>query len=273
MTRRYRLQVDLVIPEASEAKVIDLARHQVGPYAASAFEGASQSEDGPIRCVDDALVELIANQHFWAAAGVQIDESAIRLSQIGRIDAGPIEDSPDEASELYEFEPSVFLCRWPNGDFSLVRADTRLEALVNLDEFGGASPDWLVPMESCMVDFRLNEDGEIELQQFGEETDSFIWERCYPALRAVLAEESQPDRDPPDSTDMTIKQAVEHERTRLWNEQVDGREAPSSIGIELTNCGRGGLAADRPVPISNRGRRRSRTRCYSSTASRKSPQE
>ena len=33
----------------------------------------------------------------------------------------------------------------------------------------------------------LDDLGEIELEQFGEETEHFIWETCYPELRTLLS--------------------------------------------------------------------------------------
>jgi len=39
-------------------------------------------------------------------------------------------------------------------------------------------PAWLIPVETCMVDLRLNDRGEIELAEFGEETAGVIWATC-----------------------------------------------------------------------------------------------
>jgi hypothetical protein len=123
-----------------------------------------------------------------------------------------------------------------------------------------------------MVDFRLNDDGGIELQQFGEETDSFIWEHCYPALQQVLAKEIDPDPDtPPDVTATIIKNAVDHERTRLWDEQTDGLEARTPVGRRLTDEPRAvGSGTDHqarqrgPVKRRVQAQRTSRTRCSGS---------
>jgi hypothetical protein len=83
--------------------------------------------------------------------------------------------------DLEEFESGLYLCRWP------IKADTKREAVVQLDEWAGAEPAWLVPLETCMIDFHLNDEGGIELTEFGEETAEFIWERCYPQLDQVLS--------------------------------------------------------------------------------------
>ena len=65
----------------------------------------------------------------------------------------------------------LFVCRWPNGDFSIVSAQDREDAVIQLDEWGNAEQARLWPMETCMIDFRLNDSGEIELNDpgFGEE--------------------------------------------------------------------------------------------------------
>jgi hypothetical protein len=92
---------------------------------------------------------------------------------------------PGEGTEvdLDEFETGAYLCRWPNGDFSLVTANTRRETLVQLDDWNVAHPSQLFPLEFCMVDFRLNDLGEIEFKQFGEETEDLIWA---PATRSFV---------------------------------------------------------------------------------------
>ena len=117
---------------------------------------------------------------------------------------------------------------------SLLTANTRREALVQLDEWAAAHPSQLFPVDSCMVDFRLNDMGEIELGQFGEETEYFIWETCYPELRTVLA-----NVIPEDGGEYTaeakesIRQAVQHERARLWKNQPEGPQAETEIGRTL----------------------------------------
>jgi hypothetical protein len=102
---------------------------------------------------------------------------------------------------LDEFETGVYLCRWPNGDFSLMAAITRREALVELDEWDAAHPSQWFPLESCMVDFKLNDQGEIALKQFGEDTEESIWDIAYPKFHAHLLRIIQllarPDPAPP----------------------------------------------------------------------------
>jgi len=88
----------------------------------------------------------------------------------------------------------MFLCRWPNGEFSIVSAATKADAVEFLDELGNAEYAKLIRMTECMFDFRLNDLGEIELIQAGENTEEFIMEKCYPELGRVLAD-AETDND------------------------------------------------------------------------------
>ena len=42
-------------------------------------------------------------------------------------------------------------------------------------------------MTDCMFDFRLNDDGQVELADIGEGTHDFIMEACYPKLDKAFA--------------------------------------------------------------------------------------
>src|ERR1039458_185670 len=82
---------------------------------------------------------------------------------------------------------AIYLCRWPNGEFSIVNARTKEEAIELLDEWGNAEQAFLTRMTDCMFDFRLGDDGQIELASIGESTEDRIMEACYPVLRKALA--------------------------------------------------------------------------------------
>src|SRR5436190_1986526 len=51
----------------------------------------------------------------------------------------------------------MYLCRWPNGDFSIVKARNKREAILLLDELGPAELPFLVPMHVGMFDFGLTD--------------------------------------------------------------------------------------------------------------------
>ena len=71
----------------------------------------------------------------------------------------------------------VYVCRWPNvRDCSVVQARSKQAAIIKLDQ--------------CQIHFRLTDEGQLELQSFGEETESGIWEFCYPVLDGVLPDRS-----------------------------------------------------------------------------------
>ena len=76
----------------------------------------------------------------------------------------------------------VFLCRWPNGDLSIVAAKNREEAIIRLDEFGNADDADIFQTSDFVVDFKLNHQGKLELSEFGEATYEGIMEKGYPLL-------------------------------------------------------------------------------------------
>ena len=82
---------------------------------------------------------------------------------------------------------AIYLCRWPNGEFSIVNAKTKSDAIELLDEWGNAEQASLTRMADCMFDFRLRDDGEIELANVGESTQESIMENCYPELGKRLS--------------------------------------------------------------------------------------
>ena len=247
MPIRYKLELEVVLEADGQAKLVDLARRH---YASE--DGNTDNKDRRTRRrvaadelingTDQALLALLAGNPLLAEAGVAVERLSCESV------AAPADDvkphffdgegrADDPHDDIDEFESGLYLCRWPNGDFSVVKADTRREAMIELDEWAGADAAWLIPIGTWMVDFRLNEQGEIELAEFGEETADLLWDRCYPELEAVL---SGVDITP-DGRDRCnlraarkIKKAVEHERKRLWSVQQDnGAPARTAMGREL----------------------------------------
>jgi hypothetical protein len=159
-----------------------------------------------------------------------------------------VSESEAEADdELDERGEGLYLCRWPNGEFSVVKAESKRDALVQLDEWAGAEPSWLVQLGTFMADFRLDNSGDIEFNQFGEETNGFIREHCYPELEAVLASDAVTSLsgDYSAAEKEVIKKAVEHERKRLWDSQREGAPAKTELGKRLQKTmGTTGAVAD-----------------------------
>src|SRR5262249_49747036 len=179
--------------------------------------------------IEDALMELLERNPLLANANVEIERvvcssasvspnagtSATDGNPFGEIKANmnSTVESGEQDDDLEEFETGLYLCRWPNGDFSLVKADSRKDAVVQLDEWAGAEPAWLVPVDTCMIDFRLSDRGQLEAE-FGEETEDFIWEKCYPELDEVLSSSDVRNLSGKRQREAAnkIRRAVEHER-------------------------------------------------------------
>src|SRR5580704_11060874 len=79
---------------------------------------------------------------------------------------------------MYNHGVPTFMCRWPNGDLSFVSARNKEDAIVMLDEWDNAELAELSRVPDFMVDFRLNDDGELELQDLGEGLRDVIWKKA-----------------------------------------------------------------------------------------------
>ena len=273
MLLKFRLEMDVMIDQDAETAVIELARQHYESEGGVTVPGR-HGRPTPVPAAkfiegtDQALLELLGHHPLLQQAGVEVERLSCRpiesLPETARMGVGLSDASgqPDvsvegaaetnDEDELDDFESGLYLCRWPNGDFSVVKADSRREAIIELDEWAGAEPAWLAPMDECMIDFRLNDHAEIELLEFGEETTDFIWDRCYPALRAALPDDAVGSGvgEHKASVAEIIKAAVEHERKRLWTAPRDGTPARTELGRELQKrLGTVGVVADHYVEI------------------------
>jgi hypothetical protein len=254
MVKTMTLEVEVTLRDGGEERAIQVAREHYGRGAKATKPLDDKSErwrqipsEEFIPDAAAAMVELIGANVLLETAGAEV--TAVSVVETWREGLGLQESTkpvPTEAEQqgglsqgtnepdLDEFETGVYLCRWPNGDFSLVTANTRREALVALDEWGGAHPAQLSPIDACMVDFSLNDHGEIELAQFGAETGYLVWEICYPQLREILSSARIEDRgEHTAEVKELIRQAVQHERARLWVNQPEGPQAKTEIGRTL----------------------------------------
>jgi hypothetical protein len=124
----------------------------------------------------------------------------------------------------------LFAYRWENGDASIVYARDALDALNRLEEFGsvGSSrmrPEGgyqvdevgslelgrLVELKSLILDFKLDNDGQLELQELGEEIGKELYDWAYPHIQGVW---SEMDEEHPEFW-KRLTEAVEIERRRL----------------------------------------------------------
>ena len=104
-----------------------------------------------------------------------------------------------------------------------------------LDEWGNAEQATLSHMTDCMFDFRLSDDGHLELVDVGESTHDCIMETCYPHLDKAFAtaEWDEAGLDYSEKGRKQIREAVEVERKRLSGSQPPAKEAETEVGREI----------------------------------------
>ncbi len=265
MPKTYKLELEIVLSDEEQQGVVEAARQAYAVSPASTRNDAGQTTeipaeefvDGPV----SALMEIVQRNSMLEDLGIQVhrvsctdpdydpskedfEEEAFG-SEFHEESGDEVEDEEDG---LDEWESGLYLCRWPNGEFSVVKAENKRDAMVQLDEWAGAHASWLGPLETFMAAFRLDDLGQIELGPFGEETEGFIRDRCYPELEAVLSSDGVLPNDGGDYSSGAlekIKAAVARERTRLWDDQPHGPDAQTERGREMqAQMGTTGTVAD-----------------------------
>lgn len=106
---------------------------------------------------------------------------------------------------------ALYVCRWENGDFSVVQAKSKEHAIEMLDEVANAEGLPLYPVKDFMVHFRLTDEGAVVLEQFGEEFADHVREHIHPILGGL--DVSSYEAAPEDKS--RIQAAVELERGRV----------------------------------------------------------
>jgi len=126
----------------------------------------------------------------------------------------------------------VFMCRWPNGDFSFVSARSKSEAIEALDEIDNAEGCPLSVVRDFMVHFYLDDDGSFELDGFGEVTENTIWKE-YPILDKTLDHVfGKLKGEPLTREDMqVIGEAVGKERERVKAKKM--KQPATHLGQEI----------------------------------------
>ncbi len=253
MKKVYELKVSLVIDDDHRDVILDQAKRcytQSGEASTVDDDGTEHPipADEAVQNIDDALMELIQSHPAFDGEAIEVNAMSCDSEETARPYEEPIYDDIEEAEaaadaadvdvseqdddeDLDEYEADAWLCRWPNGDFSIVSAPTKRQAILELDEWAGAHPSQVYPLESFKADFGLTDDGEIELNELGEETRNFIWDTCYPELAEVRFSDKVTD----DSGDFKpggrerVAEAVKHERTRLWITSQPTRPRPNWV--------------------------------------------
>ena len=268
MLKTFKLELKIVLTDKQQQKLIEAARRVYAAGSASVgYDGESSRELSPEEFIDGpegALTYVLGQNALLDELDIHADELSCMDLDHEDSDQHPgvfgddqeevtvVATSSTDEEDLDEWEEGLYLCRWPNGEFSVVKGASKRDALVQLDEWAGAQASWLVPLETFMADFRLNDLGAIEFKEFGEETNDFIREHCYPELEAVLSSHAVTSLsgDYSAAEKKVIKKAVARERTRLRENQSEGPAARTELGKRLQKTmGTTGPVADHYVEL------------------------
>lgn len=180
--------------------------------------------------------------------------AAVRVA--GRIAVSAREDPPAAIIYCHQGRPVIpsavgyhqekgddmplFLCRWPNGDCSVVWAPRKEDAIVELDQVGNAEACTITQVCSFQVHFVLNEQGKLMLEALGEGTEKQIVSFAYPVLDQALSDAygdgvyDSYETLPPDRR-AAIATAVEAERSRLAGVGTPTAEPLTALGRDVKN--------------------------------------
>ena len=164
----------------------------------------------------------------------------------------------------------LFLCRWPNGDCSVVLARTREDAIIELDQVGNAEGCPITPVRTFQIQFALTDRGELALEWFGEGTKEEIVSRAYPLLEKALdaayrGEDCESvDSLPPDRS-AAIARAAEQERSRIDLDETATTEPQTEFGRDVKS------RTDMPTVLIDRLVRTRATKTLAALRSRAKP--
>jgi hypothetical protein len=127
----------------------------------------------------------------------------------------------------------VFLCRWPTGDFSVVKAPNKDQAIEFLDEVGNAEGCPVKAMRDFMVHFQLTDEGKFALETlpFGEETENQIMGLGYPILDKAFLDAPTTTSGYTEEGEKSIRVAVRKERERISARKA--REPKTLLGRRI----------------------------------------
>jgi hypothetical protein len=134
----------------------------------------------------------------------------------------------------------LFLCRWPNGECSVVLARTKDDAIIELDQVGNAEACPITQVRTFQMQFALTDRGELTLDRFGEGTREEVVAFAYPLLQHVLdaayrGEDYANYQSLPANRRAAIARAVEQERSRLDVEETATTEPQTELGRDIKN--------------------------------------
>ena len=134
----------------------------------------------------------------------------------------------------------LFLCRWYNGDCSVVWARNKDDAIVELDQVANAEGCPITELQTFQVHFTLTDRSELALDGFGEGTKEDMISGAYPLLDKALQDacgDADYDGDESLSADRraAIAHAVEQERRRIELGETQTKEPLTELGRGVKN--------------------------------------
>ena len=133
---------------------------------------------------------------------------------------------------------ALFLCRWFNGDCSVVWARNKEDAIVELDQVANPEGCPITQVRTFQVHFALTDRGGLVLERFGEGTKEEIISFAYPlldrALQDAYGHEGYDSYDslPPDGR-AAIAHTVEQERGRIELGERPMTEPQTELGRDV----------------------------------------
>jgi len=127
----------------------------------------------------------------------------------------------------------LYMCRWINGDISFIWAHSKTAAVEALDEIDNAERCPIIPIHDFMIHFGLTDQGELELQGFGEvimgAPDGFNPEK--PEGKALVMEAVERERK------RVRPKPIPEPKTALGKEIKRQTGAPTSLIDEIVRRG------------------------------------
>ena len=132
----------------------------------------------------------------------------------------------------------LFLCRWSNGDCSVVWARNTEDAIVELDQVANPEGCPITEVQTFQVHFTLTDQGELVLDGFGEGTKEEMVSRVYPLLDKALHDAwADADDDGHESLPVdrraAITRAVEQERSRIAVDETPMKKPLTELGRDV----------------------------------------
>jgi hypothetical protein len=134
----------------------------------------------------------------------------------------------------------LFLCRWSNGDCSVVWARNTEDAIVELDQVANREGCPITQMQTFQAHFTLTDRGELVLDGFGEGTKEEMVSFAYPLLDKALQDAcGDADYDGYESLSAdrraAIARAVEQERSRIEIDERQTTQPLTELGRDVKN--------------------------------------